>query len=243
MGRIFVSASDIQGKRLRLEGPPARHILQVMRKKPGDVIEVTDGQGRDYTVRIADISDGVLKGTVETSKEQARSNLDVHLYQAIPKASRMDYVIEKSVELGVRSIHPLITKRTIVKTEGSSDKLERWRRLSAQAVAQCGSAFDCPVHEPVTLETASQNFIPEKDLTIVAWEEEKKTSLKSTLSGQPLAGRRINLVIGPEGGLEASEVKMLSARGARVVSLGPQVLRTDTAPLMLLSALLYESFL
>ena len=247
MGRILVNPRDIQGRRLHLEGPAARHILQVMRKKAGDLIEITDGEGRNYEVRLEKGGKNSLEGALLKVESAPVHAPGPHLYQAIPKAQRMDWIIEKAVELGAGSIHPLWTKHSVVvpKSKEFTAKLERWRRIAGEALAQSEGSVLCPVHAPCSLEEALSQIQPE-GLTIACWESETKNSLKEVLRREEIsirAGRTLNIFIGPEGGFAEEEVKLFWARGIPTVTLGRKVLRSDTAPIMVLSAILYESFL
>jgi 16S rRNA (uracil1498-N3)-methyltransferase len=247
MGRILVNPRDIQGRKLHLKGASAHHVVHVMRKKPGDLIEATDGEGRNYEVRLEKTAKNNLEGILLKAESAPAHAAGPRLYQAIPKSQRMDWVIEKAVELGAGSIHPLWTKHSVVipKSKDFNAKLERWRRIAGEALAQSEGSVLCPVHAPCSLEEALSE-IKTDDLNLACWESETKTTLKEVLRREEIsikAGRALNLFIGPEGGFAEEEIRMFRARGIPTVTLGRKVLRSDTAPLMVLSAILYESFL
>jgi len=243
MGRILVTPRDILGNKLRLHGPAARHILQVLRKKPGDIVEVTDGEGRHYAVRLESSLKNELTGEiVSVHGEPEDPRAKPRLFQAIPKSQRMDWIIEKAVELGAGAIHPLWTQRSVVVPHSHEwgGKLERWRRIAGEALGQSQGSVLCPVHAPCSLEDSLSQIQP-SELTLVAWEEETAHPLKEALrerTNQPL-----NIFIGPEGGLAPEEIARLRGRGAQTVSLGKRVLRVETAAVMFLSSILYESLL
>lgn len=239
MGRILIDPQNIRGLKLRLEGAPAHHILRVLRKKPGDIFEITDGQGRDYEVRLENGAENTLVGAiVREGKEPSHRAQGPSVFQAIPKSQRMDWIIEKAVELGAGTIQPLWTKRSVVipRSKDMTAKLGRWRRIAGEALAQSGGTRLCAVHAPCSLNEAALQINP-SHLTLVAWEKEKSTTLKEVLDRR---GIPINIFVGPEGGFAPEEIELLKARGAQTVSLGARTLRSETAPIMILSAILYE---
>jgi 16S rRNA (uracil1498-N3)-methyltransferase len=259
VSRILVDPQNIRGRKLHLNGPPARHVLQVLRKKAGDLLEITDGQGRNYAIRLESAVKNALVGAILQEENKPPAYSGPCLFQAIPKSQRMDWVIEKAVELGAGAIWPLWTKRSVVipRTRDVTAKLDRWRRIAGEALAQSGGTRLCEIHTPCALGEAAFQINP-SHLTLVAWEKEKSKTLKDVLrnfrhsreGGNPGLDSHsrgndvhVNIFIGPEGGFAPEEIELLKKRGGQTVSLGLRTLRSETAPLMILSAILYESLL
>ncbi len=177
-----------------------------------------------------------LKAPLQTAPEPV---LKVTLYQALPKAAKMETVIQKCVELGVHAICPLVMARCVAEPDNNK-KLARWRRIAKEAAMQSGRLIVPEVAPPVPLAAAKERLAAE-ELLLVPYEEAKSPGLKDTLRGALGNIARAGVVIGPEGGMEADEAGLLADIGGRILSLGPRILRTETAGLCVLSALMYEA--
>ncbi len=165
--------------------------------------------------------------------------LKVTLYQALPKAAKMETVIQKCVELGVHAICPLIMARCVAEYSDTK-KLTRWRRIAKEAAMQSGRLIVPEVAQPVTLDAAKERMAVD-ELLLVPYEEAKSPGFKDILRGALENISRAGVVIGPEGGMEPDEAKALADIGGKILSLGPRILRTETAGLCVLSALMYEA--
>ncbi|WP_148252422.1 16S rRNA (uracil(1498)-N(3))-methyltransferase [Aidingimonas lacisalsi] len=232
--RIHVAAELVAGGELVLPSGAARHVALVLRMRRGDVLTLFDGAGHEAKARLLDVDRKHVVVQVESVfAGQGESPLGVHLGQAISKGDRMDYAIQKAVELGVAAITPLYTDHGDVrlKAERQAKKLAHWQAVAASACEQCGRATLPPVHSPMSLD---------------AWLTDRDEPLRLML--HPAAGNHgfdgevpasSALLIGPEGGLSSAEVD--AARGAdfSVLSLGPRILRTETAPVVALTLLQY----
>lgn len=208
----------------------ARKLVVVLRKRSGDALEIRDSSGTLFSAEL------IVEG--ERGREHVRAHLltiretpsrdecEIILAQGIPKGAKMDFAIEKGTELGIAGFIPLLTERTIPTIEPA--KLERWRRLARAAAAQCGRERIPFVHEPTSL--AGLLSAPEGyDAILMPWELEEPVPLREVLPGLVEGARRILLLIGPEGGFSEDEVAFAREHGARTLSLGRRILRTETA--------------
>ena len=204
---------------------------KILRARPGDTVFLFDGKGREARGVIADIArKRLLVRTEEVfSNFQKEPALDVALLPGILKGQKMDFVIQKAVELGVCRISPLITGRTQI---GETRKLDRWRKISIEAARQCGRSVVPPVDEPVVF---SRYFFLEKNSVgerrgVIFWEG-GGAGLKE-LSGRLRDARRLEVAVGPEGGFSAEEVSLAKEKGFHVAGLGPRILRAETAAVL-----------
>jgi 16S rRNA (uracil1498-N3)-methyltransferase len=232
MPRLYVPAALVAGSELALPEGPARHVTRVLRMGEGAPLVLFDGQGLEAGVRLVDVSRKQTLARVEAVwPGSGESPLSVHLGQAISKGDRMDYAIQKAVELGVAAITPLYTERGEVRLKGDREdkKLAHWQAVAASACEQCGRAVVPPVHPPMTLQ---------------AWLAERQEPLRLMLhlatgnafdrQDRPAA---VALLIGPEGGLSESDIAAAQTATFTPLTLGPRVLRTETAPIVALSLL------
>jgi len=239
MSRFFVQPEDIEGDLVTIYEEDANHIKNVLRLNEGDMITVCALNSIDYKCKIEAIrKDSVKASVVSQEKNLNETNIKVTLFQALPKSDKMEFIIQKAVELGVHRIVPISTNRTIVKVSSRSEKkLERWNKISEAAAKQSKRGFIPSIGKVVALEEAikeSKNF----DLNIMAYELEKDNKIKGILSG--FEGKSVSIFIGPEGGFSQTEVKQATDYGIKPVTLGRRVLRTETAGLIALSITMYE---
>lgn len=246
-GRRFFLASGLPVRDGRVDLPltPAdvRHLTAVLRTGPGDVVSVVEPDGRTWRVRIVSSSDRVLSGEIleEVGRVQP---LGITLYQGMATGGKMDLVVEKASELNIAAFVPVISRRSSVRLDpkGRAERGERLRRVARAAAKQAGRGSLMRVDDPVTLaEVASA--CPAYDAMLVVWESADVTGVGvgEALDESPLtAGGQIAVVVGPEGGLESSEVYTLEAAGARAVTLGQTVLRTETAGIVAAALCAYE---
>ena len=225
-----------------ISGGDVLHITKVLRLTTGAHLTLCDGEGTDYEAEIASVEkDKIVLSLFGKKASDTEPEVKVTLFQGLPKASKMEYIIQKCTELGIADIVPVMTKRTVVKLENAQaekKKLERWNKIAQEAVKQCGRGKIPKVHEVMdisgVLECAS-----DFDLLLLAYEEEKETSLASVLRSVKGA-KRVGILIGPEGGFAPEEVEKLKTAGAKSVTLGKRILRTETAGHTVLTAVLYE---
>lgn len=241
MHKFFIRRENISGEKLNITGDDVNHIYKVLRLNIGDIILVCDGEGNEYISRINEINKKEVKcDIIESSINQSEPPIKIILFQGLPKAQKMELIIQKGVEIGICKFQPVITQRVVVKTEGKdiSNKLERWRRISEEAAKQSNRGIIPEILEPIAFEDAVK-AIRDLDLFIVPYEKERSNSLKKILTDYKHA-KNIGIFIGPEGGFDESEIDICIKRGIIPVTLGPRILRTETAGIAVSSMVLYE---
>ncbi|MDY7116087.1 16S rRNA (uracil(1498)-N(3))-methyltransferase [Halomonas sp. SSL-5] len=233
--RIHVAADLRVGGDVVLPEGPARHVARVLRLGEGAALRLFDGAGHEASAVLVEASRKRVVARIEAVEAgAAESPLAVHLGQAISKGDRMDYAIQKAVELGVAAITPLYTEHGDVRLKGEREakKLAHWQAVAASACEQCGRAVVPPVHSPRLLAD-----------WLAARDEALRLVLHPDTAGvlaQQSAPAGVALLIGPEGGLAEAEVAAARAAGFAPLSLGPRILRTETAPVVALSLLQYR---
>ena len=240
MSRFYVSKDSVRGDKIDISGKEAHHIIDVMRLKKLDRVVAFDGTGTEYIGFIKDIKQkSVVIEVVQTRKPVTAFNSKVTLIQAIPKKDKMDYIVEKSTELGVDSIIPILTDRTIVKWDERKRlaNLERWKKIAREASKQCGRA-GLPTIKEVRRFSDCLNDSSDYDLALIAALSGEAIKLKDALKG--FKGGKIAITIGPEGDFTPREVASAKRALFKPVSLGGSVLKSDTAGLAALAILNYE---
>jgi len=241
MHKFFVTPKDIRGNSITITGEDVHHIKKVLRMDIGDELMVSDGNGKDYICKIDSFLKGIVKCTIiEKLNVNAESPLSIILYQCLPKSDKMELIIQKCTELGVKEIVPVISSRTIVKMEDDKrdKKLERWNKIARESAKQSNRAYVPIVRPPLNFEKALEE-ISELDLGIIPWEKENGNGLKHVLRDRK-GVRDIGIMIGPEGGFSNEEVDKARKCGLISVTLGPRILRTETAGFVIVSIVMYE---
>ncbi len=218
-----------------------QHIVKVLRMKAGDELLLCDGQGTEYRTKIAALSKAEVKTEILTQTKNELSHPRVTLGQGLPKSDKMDFIVQKATELGVATIIPLTTERTIVKVKDEEKRLARWRKIAREAAMQ-SNRTDIPLVGPIVSFgdfIAAQAPGP-RTLSLLPWEEGTER-IKNVLRQNPAVGD-IMVLIGSEGGFSVGEVGAAKSRGFHAVSLGPTILRTETAAVAVLSMIGYEFF-
>jgi len=242
MSRFYVPRENVKGNMIIVDGEEAHHVLDVMRLKEGDRIVVFDGTGNEYTGFIKDADKRSKKLVVEViraSRPDAGDFPEITLAQGMPKKGKMDYIVEKATELGVSSIIPLVTGRTVVRPDKAAGRkmVARWQKIVRGSSKQCGR-LSIPDIAPLTGYEELMERIDGYDLVLLACLTGKTVPIKKALEG--FKAGRILVIIGPEGDFTPEEAQMADRENCRPVSLGQRVLRSDTAGLFVLSALSYE---
>lgn len=243
MHRFFVDKKNINNDQVIINGDDVKHIKNVLRLTIDDEITVCDGENWDYLLKIENIENNEVIGTViNKEKSKGEPPVEVVLYQGLPKSSKMDLIIQKATELGIKKIVPVITERTVVKIQNQkkeNNKLERWNRIAIEAAKQCRRG-ELPLVDNIIGFKQMINEVKE-DFVIVPYENERKIGTKEVLQDYKNHGRkRISIMIGPEGGFEEEEISRLIDIGAKSISLGPRILRTETAGFTALAIVMYE---
>lgn len=242
MPRFFVDKSAVSGAGITIGGEDAKHISLSLRARVGERITVCDGCGNDYECEIEEITrDNVFLKVLEQKHSEAEPTVKVTLYQALVKSDKFDFIVQKCVELGVAEIVPVVTDRCISKPDDSSlsKKIARWNKIALEAAKQSGRGTVPEVCGAVSFDEALGQMKAD-DLCFVCYESTPRIPI-SEIYEKASAEREvksISFLIGPEGGIADKE--MLAAKDANVLlaGLGPRILRTETAPLCVLSALM-----
>ena len=240
MSRFFIPPEAVKGNKIVISGREAHHILDVMRLQASDNVVTFDGTGKEYAGVIKEISRNSLTVEIaETRISSEKITSEITLLQALPKKEKMDYIVEKSTELGVHSILPVVTARTIPDWDEAKKRAqaERWRKIATEAAKQCGRV-DIPAISPIAAFTDAVNEFTHFDMRLIAVLNNETISIKEAMKGFELG--KIVIAIGPEGDFTADETKSAQKNGFKAISLGPRVLKSDTAGLALLSILNYE---
>lgn len=237
MNRFFTT-DILQNGTARISGEDVKHISKVLRLRAGDVVELCDTKGKECEARIVSVmSDFVVLKTEQWRDSDTEPEHKVTLFQCIPKAGKMEVIIQKCVELGVMRIVPVQSARCVALPKGDFErKLTRYQRVSLEAAKQSKRGFVPQIKAPMSIyDLDLEGF----DTAIVAYEGEENTTLKAALQGREIGGR-IALIVGPEGGFEGGEIERLSSKGAIAVTLGKRILRTETAGMAMLAQVMYQ---
>ncbi len=237
--RFFIDPSQIVGAQIVITGDDLRHIRTVLRKRPGDLLTLLDGRGMEYEARIVESGrDGIVCEMVTQSRHEI-TGPRVTLGQGIAKADKMDWIVQKATELGAAAVVPLLTERTIMKVRDEGKRVGRWQKIAREAAMQ-SRRLDIPVVGPVmSYEGFLTTLAPGPgSLFLIPWEEGTRP-LKDILRQYPAAAD-ITVLIGPEGGFSMTEAKSAQDKGFHAATLGPAILRTETAAIAALSMLRYE---
>ncbi|KRQ86658.1 Ribosomal RNA small subunit methyltransferase E [Caloramator mitchellensis] len=240
MHKFFVKSNNINGNKINIEGEDVNHILKVLRLRKGEKIQVSDGEGNEYICEIdANDKKTVYCNVLESYRNETEPPLKITLFQGMPKAQKMDLIVQKCVEIGVVEIVPVITKRVVVKTEDRdiSNKIERWNRISYEAAKQSDRGIVPKVLNPISFEETIER-LKNMDLSIVPYENEEGNGIKSLTSRNDV--KNVGILIGPEGGFEEEEIEICKVNGIIPVTLGPRILRTETAGFVASALILYE---
>jgi 16S rRNA (uracil1498-N3)-methyltransferase len=242
MSRFFVNSTNISGDSIIISGEDVNHIKRVLRLGSGDSITVTDGSGIDYKVEIVNLNESSIETRIiQSIKNVTEPPVEIILYQGLPKSDKMDYVIQKGVELGLKGIVPVITERTVVKLANKKDeqkKCDRWNRISMEAAKQSNRGIIPSVELPIAFKEAI-NAAKDFDISLIPYEKERSNGLKNVILNRTDI-KRVSVFIGPEGGFTEKEIDMAVENGIHPVTLGPRILRTETAGIAVLSILMYE---
>jgi 16S rRNA (uracil1498-N3)-methyltransferase len=251
MPRFYIAPGAWNIDRLTLDPSESHHCLDVLRMKKGDRTTVFDGRGHEATVEIANAARGRVDFKVLQHSKSPELACELVLGQAIPKGKNMDLIIEKATELGAASIVPLLSERTVVRLDADEalDKKNKWQRVAIEAGKQCGRNWLPDVRKPVTPKAffeAGEKF----DLMLIASLQPDAQHIKTVLREKPgdaasiaeAAPRRVLVLVGPEGDFTPAEVSLAKSAGCRPITLGPIILRTETAAMYCLSVLSHEFF-
>ena len=242
MPKFFIPHEKITDKQIIIDTEDVAHITRVLRLGVGDTVTCCDSRGMDYEVQIAETEPKrIVCDILSSKKSDAEPNIKVTLFQGLPKASKMEYIIQKTTELGISEIVPVKLSRCVVKIDNKKDeakKLDRWQKISESAAKQSGRGIVPEVKGFMTLDEVI-NAAKDFDLFFVPYEcEEQKTLREVLLSKENI--KTVGFIIGPEGGFDKAETEKLKNAGIPTVTLGKRILRTETAGEAVLAMMMYE---
>lgn len=243
MLHIFADPSEVQGDLLTVTGPEVNHIRNVMRLKPGEEISVSIGEdGKEYRYGIETLEeDRVICRLRFVKDKDVELPVKVLLFQGLPKSDKMDLIVQKAVELGAAEIIPVSMQRCVVKLDAAraGKKIQRWQTIAESAASQSRRGVIPRVLPPMTMEEAVAYAEQNTQVRVLPYELQKDDGTTKDYLESIRAGQAVSIFIGPEGGFTPEEVELARQAGIRPISLGPRILRTETAGLAFLSWLIY----
>ena len=237
MANFYIEKSDITENTAVITGEEAQHISRVLRMKKGDNVTLCDGEGLFYEATLTDFSDKSVTAEITSSrKAETEPEVELTIFQGVPKNPKLETIVQKLTEIGAVKLVPVDTKRAVAKLDKAA-KVDRLRKIAREAAKQSKRGIVPEVEDSMSFKKAVE-MASEAELSIIAYEEEVETSLKMALSGK--SPKTVSVMIGPEGGFEKEEVEFAKENGLVSVTLGKRILRTETAPLVIAGAILYE---
>ena len=242
MDRFFTPKSNInlEQNTCIIEGEDVKHISRVLRCKENDKLEVCDMDNNEYICEIREINkDNILLDIIEKVNIKRESSLKVKLYQGMPKGTKMELILQKLTEIGVDEIVLVQTKRSVTKIDNKKEdkKIERWERVIYEAAKQSKRGKIPTLRGVLSFKEALKDM-ENNDLNLCPYENERTISIKECL--KDVNANTIGIFVGPEGGFEEDEIEKIQDMDGKVVSLGPRILRTETASVVASSIVLYE---
>lgn len=242
MHHFFVTPEQVKEETIIIDGSDVNHIKNVLRMKIGEELEISDGNNKKYLCEIASMTaDEVCAMIKQELIVDTELPSKIYLFQGLPKSDKMELIVQKAVELGVYEIIPVATKRAVVKLDDkkASKKIERWQAIAESGAKQSGRNVIPEVKKVMAFKDAVQ-YAKSLDVLLVPYELAEGMSETKALISAIRPGQSVGFFIGPEGGFETSEVEYAIENGAKAITLGKRILRTETAGLTTLSILMYH---
>lgn len=245
MRKFFVKEEQINDEVIEIIGDDVNHIKNVLRLEGGEIILLCDMDNSiNYVSEISKIEkDKIICKIQNKIENQAEGNVELTIFQGLPKADKMELIIQKGTELGVKEFVPVNFERCIVKLKGKDEekKIDRWQKIAEMAAKQSGRDLIPKITNIESIKNIC-NLIPNYDIVLVAYENEKENSLKQELLKLKNIKEniKIGVVIGPEGGISENEINLFKQVGGKIITLGNRILRTETVCLMCASIIMYE---
>ena len=242
MHHFFVTPEQVKEEQIWIRGLDVNHIKNVLRMKIGEELHISDGNNKKYLCEISTISSETVCVLI---KEELVSNTElpsrIYLFQGLPKSDKMELIVQKAVELGVYEIIPVATKRAVVKLDDkkAAKKVERWNSISEGGAKQSGRNVIPEVKQVMSYKEAMQ-YAKELDVVLIPYELAEGMDETRQVIETIRPGQSVGIFIGPEGGFETAEVEYALEQGAKAITLGKRILRTETAGLTTLSILMYH---
>lgn len=244
MQRFFVEPYQVEEEKhlIHITGTDVNHIKNVLRMKTGEEVWISDGGEKEYRCQIENMdAEEVLLHIIYAQEPDYELPNRIYLFQGLPKADKMELIIQKAVELGAFAVVPVETKRCVVKLDAkkSQKKVARWQQIAESAAKQSKRMLIPQVHEVMSYKQALE-FAAQMDVCLIPYELAKGMKKTREVLSQIKPGQSIGIFIGPEGGFEEKEVEMAMQAGAHAITLGRRILRTETAGLAILSVLMFQ---
>lgn len=245
MRKFFVKSENIFEGHIKISNSDVNHIKNVLRLKIGDKIQICNQDtSENYVCEISNIdADFIEVKIVEKILALAEGNIELHIFQGLPKADKMELIIQKGTELGVSTFWPVSFKRSIVKLSGKDEikKVDRWQKIAEVAAKQSHRDLIPEVKNIINIKNIC-DLIQDYDVVLLAYENEENNYIKNELQNIKNSKEKLKIavIIGPEGGIEEEEIKILEEAGSKVISLGKRILRTETVALQVSSIIMYE---
>lgn len=242
MHHFFVTPSQVRDGDIFVEGQDVNHLKNVLRMKPGEAVAVSDGDNRKYVCTVERYEEGAAVLRI-CEEQEADTELPsrICLFQGLPKQDKMELIVQKAVELGVSEVVPVVTRRSVVKLDEkkAGKKVQRWQSIAESASKQAGRG-----HIPKVAQVAGfkEALLQASGLDVLLIPYELAEDMRETkkVIGSIVPGQSVGVFIGPEGGFEREEVEAAIEAGARPITLGRRILRTETAGLTTLSVLMFH---
>ena len=242
MQRFFVEPHQIDEGAHQIHILDVNHISNVLRMKQGEELWISDGGKKEYRCTIEEFSpDEVLLHIIYAQQPDYELQSRIYLFQGLPKADKMELIIQKAVELGAYEVIPVETKRCVVKLDGkkAAKKVERWKQIAESAAKQSKRMLIPNVHEVLTFKEALK-YAESMDVRLIPYELAKGMQETKEILADIQPGQSIGIFIGPEGGFAKEEIDVAKEAGAKIITLGNRILRTETAGLAVLSILMFQ---
>lgn len=242
MHHFFVTPQQISGDKIRIEGGDVNHMKNVLRMKLHEKAEISDGERRTYLCEVEAYEEDVaVLHILEEMEADTEPASKLYLFQGLPKSDKMELIVQKAVELGVYQVIPVAMKRSVVRLDDkkAAKKADRWNSIAESAAKQAGRSRIPEVTMPLSYNEALK-MAEELDVTLLPYELAGGMEVTREVIRQIKSGQSVGIFIGPEGGFEPEEVDAAVSMGAKVITLGRRILRTETAGLATLAVLMFE---
>lgn len=242
MHHFFVTPQQISGDKIRIEGGDVNHMKNVLRMKLHEKAEISDGESRTYLCEVEAYEEDVaVLHILEEMEADTEPASKLYLFQGLPKSDKMELIVQKAVELGVYQVIPVAMKRSVVRLDDkkAAKKADRWNSIAESAAKQAGRSRIPEVTMPLSYNEALK-MAEELDVTLLPYELAGGMEVTREVIHQIKSGQSVGIFIGPEGGFEPEEVDAAVSMGAKVITLGKRILRTETAGLATLAVLMFE---
>ena len=243
MPRFFVSPDAVKENEIEITGIDVNHIKNVLRMQVGESVEICDGKGTDYACVIKSLErDAVMLDIKDSSPSSAELKQRLYLFQGLPKSDKMELIIQKAVELGVYEIIPTVTSRCIVKIDAKKEdkKIARWQQIAEAAAKQSGRGIIPKIKTPLSFKEALE-YADSIDTVLVPYEKAEGIESTRAILSEAKDKSSVAVFIGPEGGFDQKEIELAQEKGAKAITLGKRILRTETAGLCILSVLMFNA--